>query len=394
MSRSGSIAIRFEEARFMAIAALEACAALADADVPSSLRVLVLARAGADAGATRSELARGLAPFVSHKLSPAAWRSALDRTLRALENEELIEWDRGRAALAGKGRTAVSRLFGASGLPAAWDDIRDTRLVAIALGLEAEAAVRLQALARPDGLRAAILQKAYDLNIKGPPSPRRLRSALAVVALERAFGGNIKAGLGAGTGLAAKVGRLIAGQLSRRPRDFGTDSRLIAALAAEQVGAAQTDADTLRTAILRNFVSRSFAAPLPSSWDKCASASASASASAVAPPPSAPQGSSSAAPQDLAGFAREVNSAARTRAAGWPGNSKAFISHVWQTLQVRCAEWGLTELEFKAMLAKAHRMGHVTLSSADLKDKRDIKELQESAVVYKNTVWHFVRVED
>ena len=89
-----------------------------------------------------------------------------------------------------------------------------------------------------------------------------------------------------------------------------------------------------------------------------------------------------------------MESAARTRAAGWPGNSKAFISHVWQTLQVQRPEWGLTELEFKSMLAEAHRAGHVTLSSADLKDKRDIKELQESAVVYKNTVWHFVRVED
>ena len=372
----------------MATAALEARAAPADADVPSSLRVMVLARAGADAGATQSELARGLAPFVSHKLSPAAWQSALDRTLRALENEGLIAGSRGRATLTAQGRAVCSGLFGAGGLPAAWDEIRDTRLVAIALGIEAEAAVRRQALTRPDGLRAAILQNAFGLNIKGPPSPRRLRSALAVVALERAFGGSIKVGLGAGSGLSAKVGRLIAGQLSRRPRDFGTDSRLIAALAAEQVGAAQTDADTLRTAILRNFVSQSFASPLPSAWDVCASATP------VAPPPSVPRVPSSAAPPDPTGFAREVHSAARTRAAGWPGNSKAFISHVWQALQVRCPEWGLTELEFKSMLAEAHRTGHVTLSSADLKDKKDIKELQESAVVYKNTVWHFVRVED
>jgi hypothetical protein len=371
----------------MATAALEALAAPAEAEFPSSLRVLVLARAAADAGATRSELTRGLGPFVSHKLSPAAWRSALDGTLRALENEQLIGETRGRVTLTGQGRAAVSEFLGANGVSTAWDDIRDVRLVASALGLEAESAVRLKTLTRPDGLRVAILQKAYGLNIKGVPSPARLRSALAVVALERAFGSSIRAGLGAGVGLAAKAGRLIAGQLSRRPRDFGTDGRLIATLAAEHVGAVQTDADALRLAILRNFVSQSFAAPLPRPRGDCANASAD-------PPHSAPIGSAASSRQNPPGFAREVQSAARTRAEGWPGNSKAFISHVWQTLQVRRPEWGLTELEFKAMLAEAHRIGHVTLAGADLKDKRNIKELQESAVAYKNTVWHFVRVED
>ena len=268
----------------MATAALEALAAPAEAEFPSSLRVLVLARAAADAGATRSELTRGLGPFVSHKLSPAAWRSALDGTLRALENEQLIGETRGRVTLTGQGRAAVSEFLGANGVSTAWDDIRDVRLVASALGLEAESAVRLKTLTRPDGLRVAILQKAYGLNIKGVPSPARLRSALAVVALERAFGSSIRAGLGAGVGLAAKAGRLIAGQLSRRPRDFGTDGRLIATLAAEHVGAVQTDADALRLAILRNFVSQSFAAPLPRPRGDCANASADLSRAGLGTP--------------------------------------------------------------------------------------------------------------
>jgi hypothetical protein len=46
------------------------------------------------------------------------------------------------------------------------------------------------------------------------------------------------------------------------------------------------------------------------------------------------------------------------------------------------------------MLAGAHRAGQLVLASADLKNKRDIKEFEDSAILYKNTVWHFVRVED
>ena len=46
------------------------------------------------------------------------------------------------------------------------------------------------------------------------------------------------------------------------------------------------------------------------------------------------------------------------------------------------------------MLAEAHRLGAIVLANADLKDKKSIKDLESSAVPYKNTVWHFVRVED
>jgi hypothetical protein len=46
------------------------------------------------------------------------------------------------------------------------------------------------------------------------------------------------------------------------------------------------------------------------------------------------------------------------------------------------------------MLTEAHRCGLLVLANADLKDKRDLKDLQASAVTYKNTVWHFIRVED
>jgi hypothetical protein len=96
----------------------------------------------------------------------------------------------------------------------------------------------------------------------------------------------------------------------------------------------------------------------------------------------------------LAQFSAGVLNAARFHAEGWPGNRKAFISQVWEAIRTSHPEWGLSEIEFKDMLAGAHRAGQLVLASADLKNKRDIKEFEDSAILYKNTVWHFVRVED
>jgi hypothetical protein len=351
------------------------------------LRTLVLARVACEGGATRAEMSRDLAPFIAQKLSPAEWRGALDGMLAALVADGLVSEKRARATLTPAGAEAATGLLGPKALMMAWPEMRDIRLVAAALGVPASNAAKLKALARPDALRTAILQKAFGLAVKGTPSPSRLRSALAVVALERAFGNRIKGGLGTGSGLPAKTGRLLAGQLARRPRDFGTDARLIAALAAEQAGSVQQDIDALRLAIVRGFVGpalvREPSLPQPP-----------APAPRPAAQPSAPPRPAAASRPDLAGFAREVQSAARTRAEGWPGNRKAYISHVWQALVARHPDWGLTPIEFKGMLAEAHRTGHVTLANADLKDKKTMKEVQESAIAYKNTVWHFVRVED
>lgn len=370
----------------------------ADAVAPA-LGLLVLARAAAEHGATQSEIVRDLAPFVGHKLAPAAWRETVATLLAGFAVQGLAGIARNRVELTEVGRERVQKELGGKALPRAWAEIRDVRLVARAIGLETESAVRIKRLAKPDGLRAAILQRAYGLKIKGAPSAARLRQALAVVALERAFGNSLKGTLGSRTGLSAKAGRLLAGQLSHRPRDFGTDGRLVAALAAEQVGAFQTDADALRTALLRNFVAQSMS---PASQQPAAAAAAHEAAAdrgltrpskrpaAVVPVRARP---AAANRPDLDGFANVVRAAASARAEGWPGNRKAFISHVWEAIKQQHPDWGLTDIEFKAMLAEAHRTGHVVLANADLKDKRSLKDLQESAVAYKNTVWHFVRVE-
>ena len=92
---------------------------------------------------------------------------------------------------------------------------------------------------------------------------------------------------------------------------------------------------------------------------------------------SAPAVARSLSPPDMAEFCRAVVDAARPVAEGWPGNRKAFISLVWKAIRNARPDWGLSEIAFKGMLAEAHRSGQIELATADLKDGRDLKSLEE-----------------
>ena len=393
-----------------------------------NLKAVILLRASCDApGVTQRDLGRDVQPFAAHKLTPGEWRAELARAIDALVSEGMLLRAGSRLTAAPAGIEAARRFVGASVvLPGDWERVRDIHLIAKACGLEDLNPGRLKSLATPDGLRARILERAFGFRLKGPPTPARVRNALAVVALERAFGDRIKGGFGAGEGISGKMARRLAGQLSRRPRDFGTDKRLVATLAAEQFGGLQSDLGTLRLAVLRGFLSRATQQPAAAHLRVVESRATEApqppqdAAPLLAPvplarapsvtpagpsPASVPQAAPGARPAaaivakllprpDLKRFAAIVIAEARRRAEGWAGNRKAFISHVWQAIREGHPEWGLSEIEFKCMLAEAHRTGHLTLANADLKEKRSLKDLQDSAVAYKNTEWHFIRVQD
>ncbi|MDX2259318.1 MAG: hypothetical protein NW205_10440 [Hyphomicrobiaceae bacterium] len=359
-----------------------------------SVELLVLIRIAAADGATRAELIRDLGSLAAHRLSPGECRELVTATADGLVAAGQASVSRGRYAANEAGRARADAFLGrkAATWPA-WPEVRDGRLLATALGLSGLGPTRLKALARPDGLRALIVQKAFGLPLSAQQTTAKIRAQLAVVALERAFGNKIKTGLGAGSGFSAKAGRLLAGQLSSRPRDFGSDGGLIAALAAEAVDARQTDVDSLKAAVLRRFVNAALdaptAAPVPAPGQLArpqltAANDAGLPGAALAP---------SRRP-DPATFARHVLAAAKPVAEGWGGNRKALISKVWQCVRARHPDWGLSEIEFKCMLAEAHRSGHLALASVDLKDARDSAELAQSAITYKNTVWHLVRVSD
>lgn len=350
-------------------------------------------------GRDGADLARELLPIISHKLSPEDWRKVLSGILASLTAASYVSSTNGRARATGSGRTAAAEFLGwrkATAMPA-WPDVRDGALIARALGLEKEPASRLKGLAKLDGLRCLIVLGVHALKLRGPLSPSRLRSALAVIALERAFGNQIKHSLGDKPGLSPKSGRLLAGQLASKPRDFGTDGRLIAALAADAVGSPRSDIGTLRLGVLRRFITNAEAKqPVVPAPAKSRSSRSQKTRESNAAPPSRPSEMPAPAAQPLATpmshrpdpaqFARAVLTAARTKAEGWPGNRKAYVSYVWNTLRDERPEWALTEIEFKCMLTEAHRTGLLTLATADLKNPRALKELQESAISYKNTI--------
>ncbi|MCC7251140.1 MAG: hypothetical protein IT540_04620, partial [Hyphomicrobium sp.] len=222
---------------------------------------LILVRLAAAGGATRAEVAADLAPFFTHKLSPADWRRLAEKEVGQLIAHGLAVETKSRLTPTETGALTAARYLGQkSWEPKPWPELRDVALIAKGLGLEKETAARLKPLARVEGLRTLIVQKAFGLSVKKNAPPTKLRAQLAVVALERAFGNRIKAGFGKGSALSAKAGRLLAGQLSQNPRVFPTDAKLIAELAVEHAGAKDATLEGLRAGILRSLGARALEA--------------------------------------------------------------------------------------------------------------------------------------
>ena len=381
------------------------------AESEDRLRALVLARiACSPQGATKAEAAMDVAAVSGARLAAGQWRKWVEREIRGWGPGGLVAARQTRVTATPAGMQRTAKFLGLTGdIPRRWSDVRDLRLVSLALGMQRESPKRLQMLATPDGLRIAILETSFNLNIKGVPTASRVREALAAAALRRAFGNKSTTELAGKLGLSAKASRLLAAQLSRKPRDFGTDSRLIATLAAECVGASSTDPEAVRLALLRQYFTLPAKAPP-------AKKPAAKRPAVVAPPPVQPAPAQEALrPQappsvprvepavptppaavgrpDLAGFASEVRRHAAAAAHGWSGDRKAYISHVWRNVHHQHPGWNLSEIEFKAMLAEAHRTGQIVLANVDLKDKSNIKDVQDSAVSYRNAVFHLIRVD-
>ncbi|HEY7551258.1 MAG TPA: hypothetical protein VH913_17300 [Hyphomicrobiaceae bacterium] len=418
----------------------------ADAGTQNPLGRLVLVRiAGATRPVDKGEIAADLSIFAGAQMPASRWRASVEGALDALSDDGLITPKPGGFAATAAGAAAAARFLDVSAsTPLTWERACNEWLIAKAVGQRKTTTKRLAALATLDGLRAAILVHGYGLQIKGAVTPARLRQALAAVALRKAFGGQTAAAVAGKSGLPARASRLLAAQLMDKPRDPGTDRRLVSALAAQACGARGADLPALRAGVLR----RSFAVPPPPSAMAASAGSGhgtrpdvpspfvregqgggdSRTSRVGGPPTHSPsqqgrgefghvwgepgQSTSNAAqisarpakavviesppverPRDLPGFAREVRRLAAGEAQGWSGDRKAYISRVWRTLREQRPEWGLSEIQFKCMLAEAHRAGQLALANADLKDETNIRDVQDSAVIYRNAVFHFIRVD-
>ncbi len=350
---------------------------------------LVLSRITCEEGATRTDILRDLAPFTQHRLSPGEWRARADGAIDLILRKNLVAEHRGRLTLTPEGVQHVGLALGCGeSLPKTWIETRNVWLIAKGLGLTDLSPARRKALLHPDGLRTLILQNTYGLAGKKNMPAAKLRAQLALVALERAFGNKIKASFHKGAGLPSKAARTLAGQLADPPRDFPTDAKLIAHLAAQAVGALQTDADALREAILRRL-----AAPVV---DQSARSIGPVCTPQLNPPANdrAPPANGPPPRPGLEDFAAAVLDIGARTAEGWPGNRRAFISAIWEALRTERDAWGLSEIEFKCMLIEAHKRGALVLANADLRSKDRRDEIERSATPDRNTIWHYVRIED
>ena len=366
-----------------------------------TVRDLLLLRIAAG-GATRADLQRDVAPLLAPRVSGAEFRRSAELALSTLAGAQLTVESKGRLTATAKGAEIAGALLTATRtLPGTWSDVK-TALVLGAVTASDTPSIR-KAIGRAEGLAALVLQHHFGKPTTRVMSPADLRAELAVVALERAFGNKIKTGLSKGAGLPAKPGRLLAGQLFKEPREIASDGKLIVQLACEIAGAREPALAPLELALLRALMvpkdesartplarpqrqepqRRPTRAPTP----KPANDRAPLEESQPSPP-------RVVSPPDMPEFCHAVVEAARPVAEGWPGNRKAFISLVWKAIRNARPDWGLSEIAFKGMLAEAHRSGQLELATADLKDGRDLKSLEDSKILYKNTVWHFVRVQD
>ena len=380
-------------------------AATGQAETPATARGrlsvadLVLLRVAAG-GASRADLQRDLAHLVAPEIPGTKFRQAAESAIADHVAKGHITETRSRltprpAAIA----SATARVAPAPCDFADWPSVI-TALILRALSLAAPPPGLGKALQRPEGLAALVLQEHFALGMRKILSPATLRAELAVIALERAFGNRIKTGFGKGQGLPGKAARILAGQLFRQPCEMTADGKLVVALAGEVLATRDLTVEGFKRALLRRIAPT---APSSESGRTDPAKSAERKAPRSAPRPDNDAEPMSAAPAvatprprrpDMQEFAGAVVAAARPVAEGWSGNRKAFISLVWNAIRKTRPEWELTEIAFKGMLAEAHRTGYVVLAGADLKVKCDLKELEDSKILYKNTVWHFVRVED
>ena len=360
---------------------------------------LVLLRV-ATGGATRAQLQKDLSALVAPKVPGTAFRRMAELAIGQHTAQNLLSETKGRLAITPAGLRMAQASVGSDRVgDATWLEVRNGPLVALALGISGESAAIAKALDRADGLAALVSQRHFRLPTSRVLSHNDLRAELAVIALERAFGNKIKTGLSKGSGLPGKTARLLAGQLFKKPREFASDGKLFGALAADVAGATGEDLEALRLALLRQLTS-----PPLDAQDPEINSNTEAATALPRGPGKEPKAANDATPlaespvkhtpPDMAEFTSAVLDAARPVSQGWPGNRKAFISHVWQAIRLARREWDLSEIVFKSMLAEAHRTGQLVLATADLKDKSALKELEDSKILYKNTVWHFVRVED
>lgn len=319
------------------------------------LRLLTVGKSHPGPARLRAELSRLLPDPVGED----RWRGLLDE----LQGAGLVAARPLR--LTDTGKSHALRLLGLTELPPRtnWRALKYRFLVPLALDVCPEAGNTREKIRDAEGLAAFLLKRHFDL-----PSATGLTLAAAAEAVackELGFPGE--------TRLKVVAERVLARLLGETERS--DPQRLRRQLARQVVDARSTDADSLREAVLRNWVT-----------------DAPPAGGAVNGPTGGPAPLLPPKRMELSEFAAVVGTLARTCPTGRFGDNKVFISHAWRQLrnEPNLPPMGLEQ--FKEQLVESNRKGLVQLSRADLVESMDPADVRESETSYLTGLFHFILV--
>ncbi len=350
-------------------------------------RFVLLRINGAGAsGLLRSALARDVRPLLASKVRADDLRDIINEIVIAvLQGDKASMSSRGRLKISPKGAQVVGSDIGPRAQSAGWAYTRDIVLVGEALGFSPPQAQRsAKLLQSTEGMRTLVLSQAYGLGLPASARAAAVRDAIAKHVLVEKFGAHLRPEMRNVGRLPADLGRAIAGELAIHPRVHKSDHSLLAQLASEALGVTRHEINALRIALLGRLL-----CPYLPKDDKTVEQAQTIPASRE----SRIRSEARHAP-DLFGFVQTVSALARDKAQGWAGDRKAYISHVWKALLTNHPDWELDQSGFKGRLMQAHRAGLLSLANADLRSKANINDIEDSAIHYKNTEWHYIRVVD
>jgi hypothetical protein len=323
--------------------------------------VLVWLLTRAEGKGARSGVASALKPLTAHRWSAGEWNAQLDAALGALEAGGLLERTaRKGLGLTREGRARALKFLGLERAPKElnWKKVRLTYLTAHALGLPAS---QKEKMGKAGDLRAVLVQKQMGLGRVGERSLKAVQDELCWkqlgVTTDKPF-------------TLTNVQSYLLGQLLQSSREV-KPGQALEQLAARQVGARRTDADSLRQAAIQSWL-------LPGS--EPALSSAPATGAPAAKPSIPPEGDS------LSAFAERVMKTARALKSGRYGEDRVFISHVWQAL----GDPTLDEHAFKQRLLSANQKRLLSLSRADMVEWMEPKDVSSSEIRYLGSTFHFI----
>jgi hypothetical protein len=234
-----------------------------------------------------------------------------------------------------------------------WTTMMARYFVPRALGISSSNASKVKKLSREDGLAAAVLKRRYGIEKTEKDS---LDSVLEALICQK-LGYNVPT---LKELKKRKVAELLRAQDNSIPKQPKQQVRAL--LDANNLG-------ELRAMVLAEWLSGTAARPSEAT---------------------VPQ---DIAPFDLDAFARTVSAVARSCPAGWFGDNKIFISHVYRHLNGESAFRDMNLDDFKQRLVEANRTNRLTLSRADLVSVMDPEDVRESETRQLDAVFHFILID-